>query len=157
VGYLRYSDAVIALSADGRIAEQGPTAEVLASGGYVAGLMTGTESKAGDEAEDVEGEAAAEERPEAPKEEEEVEERTRDRDVYKYYFKSIGRLNSACFLFGGVCFGVLLKFPGRFAVEGGGCLAGPPVERFWCALLTGVDQCRPVADVVVELECGASE
>jgi ATP-binding cassette subfamily C (CFTR/MRP) protein 1 len=122
VGYLRYSDAVIALSADGRIAEQGPTAEVLAGGGYVAGLMTGTESKAGDEAEDVEGEAAAEERPEAPKEEEEVEERTRDRDVYKYYFKSIGRLNSACFLFGGVCFGVLLKFPGRFAVEGGAVL-----------------------------------
>ncbi|KAI5839654.1 P-loop containing nucleoside triphosphate hydrolase protein, partial [Morchella snyderi] len=136
VGYLRYSDTVIALSTDGRVAEAGPTADVLAAGGYVAGLMTGRESKAGDEAEEEGGdEAAAEQQQqlqapeEAVEEEAEAEERPRDRDVYKYYFKSIGRLNSACFLLGGVCFGVLLKFPDQWLTWWSNSNATHPNER----------------------------
>lgn len=122
MGHLRYADTIIAFSADGRIAEAGPRHEVLAAGGYVAGLLTGADSKTRGDDDDMVSEEAEEKKAsavtEAPKEqqaeEEEAEEATRDRDVYRYYFRSIGRLNSACFLVGGVCFGVLLKFPGMF-------------------------------------------
>lgn len=123
MGHLRYADTIIAFSADGRIAEAGPRHEVLAAGGYVAGLLTGADSKTrgDDDDDDIVSEEAEEKKAsaviEAPKEqqaEEAEEEATRDRDVYRYYFRSIGRLNSACFLVGGVCFGVLLKFPGMF-------------------------------------------
>lgn len=37
---------------------------------------------------------------------------TRDRDVYMYYFRAIGKLHTVIFLLGGICFAVLLKFPG---------------------------------------------
>lgn len=122
--YLRHADAVIAFTSDGCIAEAGPTNEVLAAGGYVANLLTGAESNTGHEDDDAhiteeENTAAKEQQVvEAPKEpeEEEAEEVARDRDVYRYYFRSIGALNSAAFLLGGVCFGVLLKFPGMIRI-----------------------------------------
>jgi ATP-binding cassette subfamily C (CFTR/MRP) protein 1 len=112
---LPYADKIIALGTDGKISAQGTFDELNAEGGYLRRFDLSSRTDSGSKESEVnESQStplAKAEEPLAKVVNDEVR-RLGDRSVYKYYFQSIGLVNTLIFFLILLIWIFMLKFPG---------------------------------------------
>jgi ATP-binding cassette subfamily C (CFTR/MRP) protein 1 len=120
VNLLPYSDRIIALSAEGTIVEQGTFQELSATDGYVSQFCLGHVNETSEVKEDIRRtdrpRTASESKlkPEAISSTNDKRRQRGDLEVYKYYFKYIGRRMTAVFFILACGWAFFGTFPSRF-------------------------------------------
>ena len=111
---LSYADGIIALGADGAVAEEGTFAELMNRGGYVSSLTARHKEESEDG--EVQIPAAQDTKPLNTAEEPHPGEAVRplgDVKIYRHYFAAAGWLNIAAFFVLITSFAFFSRFPGR--------------------------------------------
>lgn len=121
---LSYSDRIIALSAGGRIVEDGSFQDLMASGGYVASLFVRHRQEEDNNiaADGVNGSASNKQADSSAEEKEKDSPTPRimgDRQVYKHYFSAAGWLQSALFFVLIFMFAFFTRFSGMTKILAG--------------------------------------
>ncbi|KAL6807485.1 P-loop containing nucleoside triphosphate hydrolase protein [Trichoderma camerunense] len=142
---LRYSDQILALSADGAQLEQGTLEELLTLNGHVASIYN-TFDRSGKDSLHIEGDIidhnAGEEKNEVTtglsmkNTEPEKPHQAKDGAIYRYYYQAIGPVHSSIFAITALAFGVLLKIPDIWVKLWSDAEAKAPNQKptYWIAI-----------------------